>query len=65
MASIGISTITAAIAALNIAGVIIYDLGEAPDEIDTRASSVLMPDPDGFVTELAITDVTYGYNAAE
>ena len=59
-----IATITAAIADVTITGLTISDFAGIPEQVDTRATAQLFPDPDVFVTELVVTNATHGYNTA-
>lgn len=53
--ALAISTICDSIAALSISGVKIYDLDNFPNEVKDRDGAVLMPKPDGFVTNFTAT----------
>jgi hypothetical protein len=63
-ATIQVATLTAKIATLSITGLDILDFPTIPEQVDCRAKAQLFPDPELFVTELVISDMTHGYNNA-
>ena len=57
--ALGLETLLGNIAAITIEGVQIRDIDEVPEQGDYR-TSILFPDPDGFITNLLITRDSQG-----
>lgn len=64
MASLQITDVTAAIADVVIPELDIYDFKDIPEQVDARARAQLFPDPELFITDLVVSNVTTGYNVA-
>jgi hypothetical protein len=53
--AIALATVTNSIAALSVSGVTIKDIDEIPEEVTSRDTPMIIPNPDGFMTGLEIT----------
>jgi len=58
--TLSISTVTNSIAAISVSGVTIKDLDEIPNQVDPSACPILYPEPVNFITNLAVTPMSYG-----
>lgn len=58
--ALAIETICTAIAGMTVSGVTVYDIDTFPNEVKDRDDAVLMPKPDGFVTNFVITRDSFG-----
>jgi len=64
MSGVKIATVADSIAALSVSGVTIKDIDGIPEEVHKRVCPIMFPDPDGFVTNLAVTPQSFGAGTA-